>query len=323
MVIRCSVIVPTKDRPGKLLELLNSIKSQTLPTDEWEIIIVDDGSSVACEEIVGNFPWNKIQYKLVKLPLSEGPAFARNVGSDLAKGEILAFTDDDCLVDSEWLSIISKIFDNDTVVGVSGKTIVNHSGRITPYDIGLLGLSTPRGYQTCNIAYRRETFNLIGGFDSRFAKPHREDSDLAMKFLEKGHEIIYSPKMIVFHPSKPKPTFINEIKRIFWSRYDVLLWLKHKKLYGDLIGKILPVSVIIGFSGYISFIFRNDRLAMVGALLIFLFAVRNTYLRIKCSRPTIGEVLRLFVMSIFFPLFYAISFVWGLAKWGGKGVMKR
>ena len=95
-----SVIVPTRGRPAQLQSCLESLRALTFSPEDFEIIVVDDGSPTALDEIVGPA---RVSRKVVLLRKTHsGPASARNAGVKVARGRFIAFTDDDCRVDPGW-----------------------------------------------------------------------------------------------------------------------------------------------------------------------------------------------------------------------------
>src|SRR2546421_5277291 len=96
----CTIVVPTRRRPLLLAECLESIATSDYPVDRLEVIVVDDGGGSvegAVESVAG-----RLETAVLRCP-GIGPAAARNAGAARARGEILAFTDDDCRVNPHWL----------------------------------------------------------------------------------------------------------------------------------------------------------------------------------------------------------------------------
>jgi len=97
-----SVIIPTKDRPELLSSCLSSLTQLDYSTENYEVIVIDDGSENTvtgiCEQFDGEIP-----LQLFRQPISGGPAAARNTGGKNAIGKYLIFLDDDCFVDPQWL----------------------------------------------------------------------------------------------------------------------------------------------------------------------------------------------------------------------------
>ena len=97
-----SIIIPAKDRPDPLSSCLSSLSKLNYSTDNYEVLVVDDGSenSMAgiCERFAGELP-----IRFLRQSVSHGPAASRNKGAENAQGKYLLFLDDDCFVDPHWL----------------------------------------------------------------------------------------------------------------------------------------------------------------------------------------------------------------------------
>ena len=103
-----SVIVPTRDRPERLEACLEAMAQLDFPAEKFEVIISDDGSRVPSVTLAARFA-DRLRVRLVQ-GVQAGPAAARNRGAAQANGRFLAFTDDDCVVQHEWLSAYERSF---------------------------------------------------------------------------------------------------------------------------------------------------------------------------------------------------------------------
>ena len=120
-----SVVVPTYKRPELLNRCLAALCSQTMNPSEYEIVVVDDGPTENTKHIV--LAWSLRSGPRMRYLANEGrhgPAAARNKGWRAAHGELIAFTDDDCVPAPDWLAIGSAVFEDPTVHGISGRIIV-------------------------------------------------------------------------------------------------------------------------------------------------------------------------------------------------------
>src|SRR5690349_5294945 len=120
--LRISVIVPTRNRRELLLRLLDSLFGQTLPADEYEIIVVSDGSTDGTSEAVALLAEQHPHLRLLERAQG-GPGAARNTAARQAKGKCLAFTDDDCVPSPQWLEKLIETFERSEAVAVEGRTI--------------------------------------------------------------------------------------------------------------------------------------------------------------------------------------------------------
>jgi glycosyltransferase involved in cell wall biosynthesis len=173
---------------------------------------VDDGSSDGTEQMIETLI-EKISCKLRYLRQShKGPASARNLGIIKSKGEIVAFIDDDCIANGDWLYNINSCF-NSGIAGVEGKIITTPD--ITPFSHYVENLNGGL-YLTANVAYKKKTLFEVGLFDETYPYPAAEDFDLAFKILKNSYNIVFCKNAIVTHP--PVRESINEYykTRKYW-----------------------------------------------------------------------------------------------------------
>jgi glycosyltransferase involved in cell wall biosynthesis/GT2 family glycosyltransferase len=192
--VRLSVVVASKDRVDLLARMLQSLRPQLAPFGaEAEIIVVDDGSQP---------PYEQTRLAGVTLIVGDGrgPARARNRGVALATGAVVAFVDDDIVVESDWVTTLLHYLDtHPDVAGVTGDTTAPPHDPLREHAVqDHVGGS----YLTCNIAYRRSALELVGGFDESFAHAH-EDRDLAWRVTALVGTVGVEPAMRVVHPGRP------------------------------------------------------------------------------------------------------------------------
>lgn len=224
-----SVIIPTL-RGDHLKKVIASLNNQSFK--DFEVVIVDSKESRGLElEKMCFFPLKYV------LDQSAGAVRARNIGIAQSNGKVIAFTDDDCQPDPDWLENAKKIFQSRNIVGIEGSIYSDESKMGDPnYRLvtnkGFEGL----GFMTANLFIRREVLEKIGGFDERFDKPHfREDTDLAWRAQKYG-EIPFSHDVRVYHPPQPR-NIGGESKeeRDRFFIHDPLLFSKHPDKYLKLI----------------------------------------------------------------------------------------
>ena len=193
-----SIVVPTRDRPQLLSELLASLRRQTLDPSRFEVVVVDNGSLEPPRVDEGEGP----SVRLISRARGEGPAAARNDGWRAARAALVAFTDDDCVVDPGWAAALLDAARTHPGALVQGPT----SPR--PDQLDLLGPFSrtqetregDRWYQTCNILYPRELLERLGGFDTEaYPELGGEDTDLAWRAIESGAVAFFEPAARAFH----------------------------------------------------------------------------------------------------------------------------
>ena len=225
-----SVVVPTYKRPELLNRCLTALFMQTMDPSRYEIVVVDDGPTDETREVV--FSWSKKNGPRVRYLANthrHGPAAARNRGWQAADGDIIAFTDDDCIPAADWLTVGSVPFADPMVHGISGRIIVPVPSVPTDYEHTVAGLE--RGpFATANCLYRRRALSAVGGFDERFTVAWREDTDLEFALRAQGYRLVRQPAAIVLHPVRPARWGISlALQRN--NLFNALLYKKHPVLY--------------------------------------------------------------------------------------------
>lgn len=190
-----SVIIVTRDRTDLLAGTMQALARQTWP--RAEVIVVDHAPNEQNR-------WLARREDARYIPAPESTlAWARQAGVSAAGGDIVAFTDDDCLPDQAWLAAIVKAFRaHPFLAGVQGRTR-GEAGPVGSHAIDV-GRLDPL-YQTCNIAYRRAALQRAGGFDLRFTG-YFEDTALGARVLEYG-PIDFAEDMLVTHRAVPRTPF--------------------------------------------------------------------------------------------------------------------
>jgi glycosyltransferase involved in cell wall biosynthesis len=222
-----SVIVPTYERHEKLWEVVECLSMQTCR--DFEVVIVDQ--SAVPWEGADRFPTLDMLYLHTDI---KGAIHARNTGAAYARGQVLAFTDDDCLPLPTWLERARQYFTNSNVVGLEGLISSEHRNDPNYRAVTNEGFEG-QGFMTANLFLRRETFSAIDGFDYQFDNPHfREDTDLGWRALEHG-EIPFGRDVRVYHP--PHPRHVERESAMERARFfekDPLLLRKHPERYRTL-----------------------------------------------------------------------------------------
>lgn len=191
-----SVVVPTRNRAPLLDRLLHALDAQNYP--HHEIIVVDDGSTDNTGAVLAG--WQGPDRLALRLDRSRGSYAARNLGWRRARGEIIAFTDDDCLPQPTWITELVRALEDAAAVAAQGVTLAR-PGRITPFTHQIEQCRPGPPYRTCNIAYRRSVLEALGGFDASFR--WYADNILGIRAAQQG-DIAWVPRAIVLHPPRPR-----------------------------------------------------------------------------------------------------------------------
>lgn len=202
-----SIVIPTRDRPGPLRTRLQALEQQDLPREQFEVVVVDDGSAVPPTSLIESLD-GRIHASLV-VQANAGPAAARNTGAKHASGRIVAFTDDDCRPDRGWVRTLAAHIDQDADALVGGRTV--NALPDNPYAMASqLLISYLYGFYnrnpgavvfltSNNFAMRADRFHAVGGFDERFPLAAGEDRDLCDRWLRNGMRLVYTPDAVVRH----------------------------------------------------------------------------------------------------------------------------
>lgn len=242
-----AVVMATYRRPALLRRCLEALLQQTLAHEAYEVIVVDDGRSAetraVVEELATRSAAPRLRYLLPEG--SRGPAGARNRGWRASTAAVIAFTDDDTVPDADWLR--QGLAALGPHVAVCGRVIVPMSAVPTDHEKNTHGLETAE-FVTANAFVRRAALEAAGGFDERYTRAWREDSDLHFSLL-RGGSVGGAPAAIVLHPVRAAPWGISLAQQAN-VYFDALLYKKHPELYRERIRRHPPwrYFVIVGCS---------------------------------------------------------------------------
>lgn len=230
--LKISVVVPTYQRPHLLIRCVNALLGQAFAAASYEIIIVSDGPDEATNVALSELSLKKFPTLLYySLPAKAGPAAARNLGWLLAQGELVVFTDDDCIPAADWLSAMWNAYELEKRedVAFSGRTLVPINEEPTDYEKNISQLASAE-FITANCACTKKALQKVRGFDERFRMAWKEDSDLQFKFIQNKIPIVKVSSAVVTHPVRKAPWGVSikeERKRMF----NALLYKKYPALY--------------------------------------------------------------------------------------------
>jgi glycosyltransferase involved in cell wall biosynthesis len=313
-----SVVIPTYKRTELLNRCIKALLVQRFDKSQFEIIVVSDGPDAETQNIINN--WAGYEYPMISflpLPQKKGPAAARNHGWKNALGQIIAFTDDDCIPDSHWLSEIAKHCHPEEDVAITGKVVVPLSADPTDYELNTSHLQTA-DFITANCACTKKALEKSGGFDERFSMAWREDSDLHFKLMSNDIPIKKVKAAIITHPVRSTKWGIS-IKEQKKTMYDALLYKKYPHLYRKKIQRNPPIlyyAIILAFSIMLGgLIAKNESITTVGLVIWISLTTYFIFKRLRNTRLSFNHIAEMVVTSIVIP-FLSIFWQWyGAAKY--------
>jgi len=216
---KISVVIASYNGAPTLRACLQSLEQLNYPN--YEVILVDDGSTDATQEIANEFP----SVRFFRHATNQGLGIARNTGIAAAIGEILAFTDSDCRADEDWLHYLIGDLLNSRFAGIGGHNFLPPDDASTAACV----MVSPGGpahvmltdrlaehIPGCNMAFYKWALESIGGFDPIYHKAG-DDVDICWRLQQRGYRIGFSPGGFVWH----------------YRRNTVSAYLKQQAGYGD------------------------------------------------------------------------------------------
>lgn len=219
-MIRYSVVIPAFNAAETLSETLIALRGQSVSSSQYEVIVIDDGSTDETAALAQRFGVNCVSQP------NRGPAAARNHGVRVATGEIILFTDADCVPDQDWVRQMTQPFCNERTVGVKGAYRTRQpqlAARFAQaefedrYDL-LQKVTAIDMVDTYSAAFRREVFITIGLFDESFPVANNEDTELSYRLCAAGYLLEFNPAALVYHrhPDSFGKYLTVKFKRGYW-----------------------------------------------------------------------------------------------------------
>lgn len=254
-----SVVVTVKNEANNIRHLLDSLVVQEGP---MEVLIIDAASTDGTQKIVRQYQKRYDFIILHQYAAQRGES--RNMGIKMSKGDIIAFTDGDCICNPFWTKEIRRSIKKADIVG--GRTIAmgyepfQTLGRVEVYYKGQ-DITWP----SCNLAYKKDILVEIDGFDPRFVTA--EDIDMNFRAVDRGYKIIDNDKMVIYH--KERSTVMTFFKQAFWNGFGrKQLTVKHGSLWGQYkptemlekpIGFWWLTRTFVALTGYFSYFMAHPR----------------------------------------------------------------
>lgn len=312
-----SIVVPTLDRPDLLERCLKALTVQQWPPQRYEILVVDDAASPETAKQLQRWQQRLAQGPSLRYhtsPGHRGPAAARNIGWRHARGQVIAFTDDDTVPQPDWLKHGMAAF-APGVIAVSGRVVVPLPADPTDYQRNESQLAQAE-FVTANAFVRRAVLESLGGFDERFTAAWREDSELHFRLLDRaearGERLVRAARAVVVHPLRPAPWGVS-LRQQSKSRFNALLYKLHPRRYGDHIQHqppwhyYLAVGLVLG--GLAGWVLQAFPVALAALAGWFTVTLRFCLCRLRHTSRRFGHVLEMLFTSTLIPF---LSVYWRL-----------
>lgn len=317
--MRYSIIIPVYNRPDEVDELLNSLTQQTVC--DFEVIVVEDGSSVTCEHVVKQYE-QQLNIRYFNKPNS-GPGQTRNYGAERSQGEYLLILDSDCILPSGYLAAIEEELKRQPADAFGGPDRAHDSFTSTQKAINyaMTSFFTTGGIRggkkkmdkfyprSFNMGLKADVYRALGGFSKmRFG----EDIDLSIRIFKGGYSCRLFPEAWVWHKRRTdlkkffKQVYNSGIARInLYKKYPESLKVVH----------LLPAVFTLG----VVFVLLSSLICPYALLLLAMFAIIIfTDSSIRNRSPWIGM---LSVLAAFIQLTgYGSGF---LSAWWKRCILKK
>lgn len=264
-----SVLICSLNGEKRIGDCFESLNHQTYGKENFEIIVVDDGSTDGTSAIARNFG-----AQVIRFDQNKGIPVARNASLFAAKGSIIVFIDDDCVADSHWLENLAQAFEDENIVAAGGKILALSRATIAERYMEASGYGNPSrpprdganslidrlaayfvtmvssimmeknivdvlAIYTANAGYRRDVLVNLGGFDESLTTS--EDSDVSARIRANGGRILYVPNAVVKH------RHYHKISKVIYEPYrraqnTLHFYLKERKM-----PPVFPMPVLFLF----------------------------------------------------------------------------
>jgi GT2 family glycosyltransferase len=259
---RVSVVVCSYNSERTMEACLASLEVLDYP--DYEVIVVNDGSTDRTLEIAERFPYCRI----ISQP-NQGLSAARNVGAEAATGEIVAYTDSDCVADPDWLTYLVGKMEANNLAACGGPNFPPPEDSLVPAAVAvspggpthvLISDEVAEHIAGCNMAFRRDVLLELGGFDPVY-RAAGDDVDICWRFQDAGHTIGFSPAAVVWHYRRNTvKAYLNQQRG--YGKAEALVYAKHPfrfnlfgqakwlgRIYGDLSAALLLSRKPVIYSG--------------------------------------------------------------------------
>lgn len=306
--IEITIILSAFKRWDLLEKALQRISEQDFPADKWELIVIDDANAPQNKQVVESFS-KKIKNITFISEGHRGAAKARELGFKRARGDIIAFTDEDTLPQTDWLSQIKKAFDaHPEAMGIEGKVLSDEKKPLFS--------NAPENmhggiYIGCNTHYRRAAIENVKYYDPEFYF-WREDTNLAFKVLTLG-PIVFVPEVVTHHPAKTIAP-ISIWKNLSHLKDDMLLYRRFPRKTVSFLGREWIRHAAVSALAWVLILagFASDGLVGVG-LGAIVYGLFRTLLNLRNKSFTFREGVQFLTLTLVrdlaFPAYFGYYFI--------------
>lgn len=311
--ILVSIIIPAHNASDTIRDCLTALQNQDFDHANFEIIVVDDGSTDDTASIARSFSTTVISQE------PKGAATARNKGAANSRGALLLFTDADCSPDPKWVRAMILPFEDPTVIGVKG-TYRSQQRAMTARFVQaeyewkyerMKKCSTIDFIDTYSAGFSASAFRSVGGFDESFPGASVEDQELSFRLHACGFKMIFAPEAVVRHRHADRwMIYLRKKYRIGFWKLRVLKLHPEKAIRDShtpqLLKIQLPLSLLLVAGILCSLILSSPYLIM------FLLVVWLVFSLPECMKCLKLDGLKLAVVAPWFTFLRSIGLASGL-----------
>jgi len=317
-----SVVIPAFNEESRISEAIEAVIEQTYPRERTEIIVVDDASMDRTSEIASSHPIRVIRHQV-----NSGDSASRNTGAEASSGDIIATTDADDVADRDWLSSLSRCYEDSNIGAVVGSTrlIYNQSNwqeRVVA-ELALClrgsdrvqGIHNKRGGVRRNISagtnesFRREVFFGVRGFDTGLSSGM--DLDILWRIESAGYHVGFAPDAVVYR--RQRASVRDYVRQVYCRSIEgAAIYCKHpRKIEPPYLANLafIPALVLLSLVS----LYLDSPLVMTATVLSLVAPIAYFLLKSLKILPRLrnaGDILLLPLLGL---LTIAVSSIAGIA----------
>jgi GT2 family glycosyltransferase len=301
-----TIVVSTHNRAHLLPRLIEAFERQT-DTCPFDVVIVDDCSTDDTWPVLQRLSAStSLSLRTARTPKNSGPSAGRNIGWRAATAPLIAFTDDDCVPEADWLGQLTRALDDADVA--QGRTEPDAERAVSrgPFARTQIVQTESGLFETCNIAYRRSVLEQLGGFDETYRRPYGEDVDLGWRAKEAGARAIWVQDAVVVHDVE-HTTYLRDwvaaVRNTRRRHYAALMVKQHPGLRAQLplryfLKRHHPATVLaLCGIGVLAVPWARDHLLLSGVLVAPWLAYRGVIEPLPARRRNLPAVLPLALVA--------------------------